>query len=361
MAKTLKEIADRINVLVNQNDMTPEEVKELEGLNDQAVKTKAYDDGQKALAMAKGEQEKTDKEAQAAAIAAAVKAEADKWAAKERRLPSGETPYAAKFSDTWKYDNLGIADLSLAVEVGKQLGVQFPPAAAKAMSFRVAELKDNNTEEDRKSVAYVKGAFKTKTGIEPTMDGIEFAVKNEGDPMYTGASPMSDWVGTAYSTAIWGVIRAENKIAANVPADVIPDGYSSKTWPLESTDMSWYKVAEATAGNSTLGVPAATVTSSKIATGSKNIPVAKIGARGVYTGESTEDSLIAFAPQLRAQLEVSGQEIIEHIFIDGDIEISANKNINIIDSTPAATTRASKLPQPQRSEVAGFGAASILL
>jgi hypothetical protein len=143
-------------------------------------------------------------------------------------------------------------------------------------------------------------------------------------------------VGTAYSTAIWNVIRAENRVAANVPADVIPDGYSSKTWPLESTDMTWYKVAEATASDGTLKVPAATVTASQIATGSKNIPVAKIGARTMYSGEATEDSLIAFAPQLRSQLEISGQEIVEHMFIDGDVEISASKNINAIDTTPAA-------------------------
>jgi hypothetical protein len=101
--------------------------------------------------------------------------------------------------------------------------------------------------------------------------------------------------------------------------------------------MTWYKVAEATASDATLKVPAATITASQIATSSKNIPVAKIGARGLYTGELTEDSLIAFAPQLRIQLEVSGQEIVEHIFIDGDVETSASKNINAIDTTPTAT------------------------
>jgi hypothetical protein len=335
MAKTLKDISERINILVNQNEMTNDEVRELEGLNDLAARTKAFDDGQRALKMAQAESEKTAKEERDAAIQDAVKAEAEKWAAKERRLPEG-VAYQAKYSDTWKYDNLSGAELSLAVEVGNKLGVKFGSGAAKAMSMKVAELKDNNTEADRKSVAYVKGAFKASTGIEPTIEGIEHAIKLAGDPMYTGASPMSDWVGTAYSTAIWNVIRAENRVAANVPADVIPDGYSSKTWPLESTDMSWYKVAETSVGSDTLMVPPATVTSSMIATGSKNIPVAKIGARGVYTGEATEDSLIAFAPQLRAQLEISGQDVIEHMFIDGDVELSANKNINIINSTPAS-------------------------
>ena len=337
MAKTLKELAERINVLANQTDLSEDEVKELTDLNSAAAKMQAQTEGAKTLKAAKDEADAEAKIEREQAIKDAVKAEADKWAAKDRRLPDGTAPYQAKFSDTWKYDNLSGSELSLAIEIGKSLNVHFPPAAAKAMSIRIAEMKDNNTEADRKNVAYVKGSFKSATGIDPDMDSVEKAVKAGTDPMYTGASPMSDWVGTAYSTAIWNVIRAENRVAANVPADVIPDGYSSKTWPLESTDMTWYKVAEATASDATLKVPAATVAASQIATGSKNIPVAKIGARTLYTGEATEDSLITFAPQLRAQLEISGQEIVESLFIDGDVEISASKNINAIDTTPAAT------------------------
>ena len=337
MAKTLKELAERINVLANQNELDEKEVEELDALNKEALKMKAKEDAAVALGLAKEQAEKENEKKIAEAVSEAVKAEREKFEAKERRLPDGTAPYAAKYGDTWKYDNLSGAELSLAIEVGKKIGVGFGPGAAKAMSLRVAELKDNNTEEDRKNVAYVKGSFKAATNIDATMDAVEKAVKAATDPMYTGASPMSDWVGTAYSTAIWNVIRAENRVAANVPADVIPDGYSSKTWPLESTDMTWYKVAEASASDGTLKVPAATVTASQIATGSKNIPVSKIGARTLYTGEATEDSLIGFAPQLRAQLEISGQEVVESLFIDGDTELSASKNINAIDTTPAAT------------------------
>ncbi len=274
----------------------------------------------------------------------AVKAAVAKEQAVARRLPFGEAPYQAQFHDTWKYDNLSGADLSVAIEVGKQLGVNFEGAAMKAMSLRLSEqieeLSKRGNEESRQNADYLRGAFKmlTKTGIDPTKAAVEAAIKAATDPMYTGGSGIgSDWVGTAYSTAIWEVIRAENRIAAKVPSDVIPDGYASKTWPLESTDMTWYKVAEVSAADGTMKTPVATITASQIATGAKNIPVAKIGARGMYSGELTEDSLIDFAPNLRRQLEISGQEIIESLFIDGDVETSANKNINNIASTPAAT------------------------
>lgn len=336
--KTLKEIAERINVLANQTDLTDDEVKELETLNAAAAKMRAKDEAAKNLAAAKEQEEEQRKAEMEKAIAEAVKLEREKNEAKERRLPDGTAPYQAKFSDTWKFDNLDAADLSLSMEMGNNLGVKFSPAAYKAMSLRVAELKDNNTEASRKDVAYVKGAFKSATNIDPTKEAIEQAIKAATDPMYTGGAGIGlEWIGTAYSNAIWNAIRAENRVASRVPSDVIPDGYSSKVWPLEGTDMSWYKVPEATASDATLKVPAATVAASQISTGQKVISLAKIGSRGIYTGELDEDSIIRFAPQLRMQLEVSGQEIVESLFIDGDVETSANKNINDIAGTPAAT------------------------
>lgn len=336
-----KDIISRVKVLAGMN-RDADEQKELEGLNAQLATIKANEEAAKLLAQAE-EDAKAETEAnQKKAIADAIKSEREKWEAKERRLDysEGQAPHQTRYHDMRKYENLDAADLSVAFEVGKSLGVNFNPNAIKAMSLRIAELKDNNTDESRKGVEYVKNAFKAASEgrIEATKESVEAAIKAATDPMYTGGSGVgSDWVGTAYSQQIWNVIRAENHVASKIPSDIIPDGYSSKTWPLESTDMTWYKVAEATASDGTLKVPAATVTASQIATGSKNIPVAKIGARGIYTGELTEDSLISFAPQLRAQLEVSGQEIVESLFIDGDVETSANKNINLIDGTPTST------------------------
>lgn len=336
-----KDIISRVKVLAAMS-RDEDEQKELEGLNLQLATIKANEEAEKLLKQA-DEDAKAEAEAnQKKAITDAIKAEREKWEAKERRLDysEGATPHQTRYHDMRKYENLDAADLSVAFEVGKSLGVNFNPNAIKAMSLRIAELKDNNTTESRKGVEYIKNAFKAASEgrIEATKESVEAAIKAATDPMYTGGSGIgSDWVGTAYSQQIWNAIRGENQVASRIPSDVIPDGYSSKTWPLESTDMTWYKVAEATASDATLKVPAATVTASQIATGSKNITVAKIGARGIYTGELTEDSLISFAPQLRAQLEVSGMEIVESLFIDGDVETSANKNINDIAGTPAAT------------------------
>jgi hypothetical protein len=163
-------------------------------------------------------------------------------------------------------------------------------------------------------------------------------MKAATDPMYTGGSTIgSDWVGTEYSRELWRAIRAAVLVAQRVPEIIVGDGYSSMTVPLEGADPTWYKVAEASASDATLKVPAATVTASQAATANKSISLGKMGARVLFTGELVEDSLIPFMPQLRQQLQSSGADILESLIIDGDTELSANKNINDIAGTPAST------------------------
>lgn len=330
----LNKVRTAMKSYISREDLSDDEAEKLDELNRQAVKLEARITAEQQLAkheqeeIARIEREKNE----------AVKAAVDSERAKSRRLPYSEAPYQAQYSDTWKYDQLDAVDLSLVIEMGAKLGLPKNPAAMKAMSLRVAELKDSNDEKTRADVAYVKGSFKAATGLDATPEAVSAAVKAATDPMYSaGANIGADWVGTAYSTELWRAIRAATQVISRIPSEVIPDGYSNKTWPLESTDMTWYKVAEAIASEATLKTPQSTITASQMATANKNITVGKIGARGLYTGELEEDSLIRFAPQLRQQLMVSGAEILESLAIDGDVETSANKNINDIAGTPAAT------------------------
>ena len=334
LLKKLNEVRVAMKAYVSREDMTDEEAEKLADLNKQAVKLEARIAAEGQLAQHEKDEAARIEREKREAVEAAVKADR----VRSNRLPMGDAPYQAQFSDTNKYDNLDATELSLLIETEKAFKMPVQPAALKAMSLRVAGLKDNNDEETRKAVAYVKGSFKFDTGIDATPEAVSAAVKAATDPMYSGGSNIgSDWVGTAYSTELWRKIRADNQVVSKIPSEVIPDGYSSKTWPLESTDMTWYKVAEATASDATLKVPAATVTASQLATANKNIAVGKLGARGLYTGELEEDSLIRFSGQLRTQLEVSGSEMLESLVIDGDTETSANKNINNIAGTPTST------------------------
>jgi len=324
------------SLLALGNDISDEQAEKLDSYNKQAVKLQARIDAISQAEKAEADEKERFEREKKEAVEAAVKAER----AKNNRLPfEGSAPYQSQYSDTWKYDGLDAGETSLLIETLQSAGKNVSGGAVKALSLKIAELKDDNTEEGRKGISYVKNAFKAATRIDPTPDAVSAAVKAATDPMYSGGSGIgSDWVGTAYSNQIWAAIRAANVVFDKIPSQVVPDGYSSVYVPLESTDPTWYGVSEATASDSTLKVPAATVTASQMATSNKQLTLSKLGARVLYTNEMTEDSLIPFVSQLRQQLTTSGAEILEHLMIDGDVETSANKNINSIDGTPAAGT-----------------------
>ena len=283
------------------------------------VKSVKADEAAQAEA-AKSEQAKTDEAVKAA------RAEWEKEAAANNRLPfEGKAPYAAKFSETWKYDNLDEGDNALMIDVleaGKKSGQSSgaTPAALKALALKLESSKDE-VYQSAKSAMAAKG-IKANELNHSTQAGY-------GD----------EWVGVAYSTRLWESIRQNTFVANRLMerAVEVPQGYESIVLPLEGADMTFYKVAQATANNATTGIPDATVTASKTATGNKTLSLVKMGARNVWSGEMEEDSIIPFVAQIRRQLEMGAAEQLEHAIIDGDTATGATTNINDIAGTPAGT------------------------
>lgn len=265
-------------------------------------------------------------------VAAEVKKQVDAVKAeyaKNRRLPDGDgVPYVTQFNDR-KYDNLSAGELSLVLDTLNARGVKPSDSAMKSLALKLITEKPNNERRD-KDLRYIKSAMPVQMLDENALKAAEvMATSDSGNG--------SDWVGTAYSTELWRSIRHDGGIVSRIPEVTIPDGYSSQYFPLEDADPTWYKVAETTAVNASIAVPEVSVTASKAGTANKQITVSKLGARVLYSGEMTEDSLIQFAPQMREQLMVSGREIMEAIVINGDTETGASTNINDIAGTPAAT------------------------
>lgn len=267
-----------------------------------------------------------------AEIDAAVKTAlegAEKAQSEGRRLPfDGSAPAQAKYGDLRKYDNMEASDIALMAEV---LGVQAQagrsrgpsPAALKALAVRLTESKEG--EQDVYKVA--ASAFKA-TGLKA--NELNYS---------TQASYGDEWVGVAYSTRIWEAIRQGTFVGQRLMGSAIeiPAGHESMVLPLEGADPIFYKVGQSTAVDATMGIPVASVPSSKVGTGQATLTLAKMGARTVWSGEMEEDSLIPFVAQLRAQLERGGAETLEHVLIDGDTATGATTNINDIGGTPAGT------------------------
>lgn len=299
--------------------MTPEEIKKL------IAEALAAHDLAKAEAL---KAELAEKEKIEAAIKAATEP-LQKQIAEMQRLPFSGAPNVAKYGDTWKYDNYSPAELALTIDCLKAAKANYSPSMVKALALKCVTMKPGE------EANYIKGAMKA-AGLEPTEDAIKAAT----DPANTGTSGAgAEWVGTAYSNDIWSAVRAPQSIAGKIPEVIIPDGYSNEYFPVEDVDPTWYKVPEVSSSDGTMKIPAATIPASQMGTARKQMTVAKMAARALYSGEMEEDELLPFAAQLKTQLGTSGGEMVEHLVIDGDTATSATTNINDIGngSTQTAT------------------------
>ncbi len=278
----------------------------------------------------KAKQDAADAEAKRRAdFDVAVKAEVEKRQAEGRRLPGGGAPYVAKYAGMRKFDNLDPGEHALLVAILEAAAGRGLATAQRASDdcLRGLALKAESA------------AAKGHTGAAMADMALKsFGLKADEIERTTLTAYGLQWVGTLYSQQLWEAIRQNCWVLAQLApqADEIPDGYASETIPLEGADPTWYAVAQA--ADTTSGRPAATVTSSRVGTPtSKNIAIAKMGCRVLYTGEMNEDSLVRFAPQAMRQIQLSGQEQFEHAIIDGDTDLTINTNINRIAGTPAGT------------------------
>ena len=283
---------------------------------------------------------KAEREAQAAtakaeadkqaAILDAVKAEREKWeaeAAKSNRLPGG-APAVHVADGTTKYDNTDTADLAFMVatlDAAKSNGRSRGGAsvdAYKALAQRLESDEASKAEYSRTARHAMKSAGVKANEINQSTLG------SYGD----------EWVGVAYSGALWESIRQATFVAQRIPTLEFPAGAESLVIPLESTDPTWYKVAQAASLSANPGgIPTNTVTSGNLGTASNTMTLAKMGARVLWTGEMEEDSVLPYVAQLRAQLATSGAEYLESAIIDGDTAAGATTNINDIAGTPGGT------------------------
>lgn len=230
---------------------------------------------------------------------------------KGNRLPFLDTVTVAKHSDLWKYDHLDAGDQAVLIGALKSARKDVSPHAYSALKLKLEGDKTEVGEQGQRAMKAV--------GMKA------------GEIDYSTSTGYGDeWVGVAYSQALWEAIRVGTFVVSKIPSVEVPQGMESIYLPLESTDPVWYNVAENTVNGTTTGSPAPTITSSRIATSRALLTLAKLGARVVWSGEMEESSLIPFAGQVKQQLAVSGAEYLESAIIDGDTETTDSTNINNI-------------------------------
>lgn len=209
-----------------------------------------------------------------------------------------------------KYDNLSVRDLAFLA------------------SLRMEAKMSPNEEILRALAAKSYKAIETGALEAGAMEDCE--VKSNEVMQSTLASYGDEWVPTNYGTQLWNLVREKARLLQGgfIPQQEIPKGYESDTMPLESsTDFTFYNVTQAATEDSTMKTVPATVTSSKMGTGSRTITVGKVGARGYVSGELDEDSIIDAIPEVRAKLERQLPVELDFLLFNMD-STSATDNIN---------------------------------
>src|SRR3972149_4911295 len=276
-------------------------------------------------AAAQGEGGESDKQA---AIKAALDLQAAEFA-KSKRLPEG-IPYVAKYGDVWKYDNLEPGDMALMIGLLREAKASRlskfgeSEAAVKALGIKLEEDAAKDGE------IGIQGMYALKAA--------GFAGKANDLNYSTYATYGDEFVGVAYSQALWESIRKGAVIANRLPTVEVPPGHESINVPVEGEDPIFYKVAQATGlASATDSHPAATVTASKAATTNVSLTLNKMGARTIYSGELEEDSIVPWVNYLRTKMVTAGDEYLDDSIIDGDNATGATTNVNDIAGTPAGT------------------------
>lgn len=251
--------------------------------------------------------------------------------AAEANIPAnnpGVAPAVIVDTDHWRYDNIENDELAImagvlgAAKADGRSKRGYSAAAAKALAMRLDSDEARRDEWARVANQSVKSA-----GIKAN-EISQSTLANYGD----------EWIGVAYSGALWQKVREATFLIDLLPQIEFPAGAESLVIPLEGADPTWYKVAQAASLTSNPGgIPTNTVTASQMGTSNQTMSLAKMGARVLWTGELEEDAILPYVAELRRQLAVSGAETLEHVLLDGDTATGATTNINDIAGTPGGS------------------------
>jgi len=111
-------------------NLTDADAAKLEKLNAEAVKLEARIQAEELATKHKADEEARIEKEKADAVKAAREEERKKFEAQSRRPEFlGDAPYVAKYSDTYKYDQLDGSELSLMMEMSGKLNVPIEAGA----------------------------------------------------------------------------------------------------------------------------------------------------------------------------------------------------------------------------------------
>lgn len=192
---------------------------------------------------------------------------------------------------------------------------------------------------DKAGKAYDAGQlrFGDEKETAAAIKGINFMKANELDHS-TQASYGDEWVPDLWSSQLWESARMDNVIMPLFQTVEMPS--NPFELPIESTDPTVYYVPETTQESELLlsgsGNP---IPDSKMGTGKVQLSAKKLALRTGFSTELDEDSIIPWVSQHRTQSLRAISDAMDNVILNGDTDLTASTNINLIDGTPAATAK----------------------
>jgi HK97 family phage major capsid protein len=140
----------------------------------------------------------------------------------------------------------------------------------------------------------------------------------------TGANEGDEWVPTFALADLWRDIHFETRVSASIPRVAMPT--NPFDLPTLDSDVTFYYASTENTS----------VTGSQPNTGKATLTARKIQADVTFSGEVTEDSIIAIAPTIRQNLVRRGAQTIDDLIVHGDTETGATGNVNTDNGAPAS-------------------------
>lgn len=222
-----------------------------------------------------------------------------------------------------KFDRVPTGDLAIGYMLMQAMGQPISELYHKALTARAGKLhKEGKIDYGALWDPETSQAARQQVGIKELMEVASKAAINET----TTAGVGGNWVPTLASAELWREIRLEAKVLPLFDQfDMPSDPYD---YPSESTDPTFYKVAETAADTSMVFGASHPVAASTIATTKVTFDAGKLGARTHWSTELDEDSIIAIQPQFRDQFGIKMAHTIDEVLISGD-ETSGTSTLNI--------------------------------
>lgn len=139
----------------------------------------------------------------------------------------------------------------------------------------------------------------------------------------------ADLIGVQYATELWRAARNMDGLVGRIRE--IPMAASQVEIPIDGDLPEMLFVGESTADDAS-AYAASDTPSSK-----RTLNAKKFTIQQVWSGEMTEDSIIAWTPFLREKLEASTAAHLGSSYLNGDTETGSSGNINKDDGTPGST------------------------